>query len=112
MSIFKRPKISRELPGQLYFVFISLMGCITFLLVHQGEFLYYSPSQWVWVYAMLGAALILNYFTFQPPPEGNLQSMDSSVYLACIFIYGAPFALSVILFNTLATALYDRKIPF
>ena len=38
MSIFKRPKISRELPGQLYFVFISLMGCITFLLVHQGEF--------------------------------------------------------------------------
>ena len=56
MSIFKRPKISRELPGQLYFVFISLMGCITFLLVHQGEFLYYSPSQWVWVYAMLGAA--------------------------------------------------------
>ena len=38
--------------------------------------------------------------------------MDSSVYLACIFIYGAPFALSVILFNTLATALYDRKIPF
>ncbi|RAR42932.1 diguanylate cyclase [Paenibacillus sp. MDMC362] len=112
MSIFKRPKISRELPGQLYFVFISLMGCITFLLVHQGEFIYYSPSQWVWVYAMLGAALILNYFTFQLPPEGNLQSMDSSVYLACIFIYGAPFALSVILFNTLATALYDRKIPF
>ena len=61
---------------------------------------------------MLGAALILNYFTFQLPPEGNLQSMDSSVYLACIFIYGAPFALSVILFNTLATALYDRKILF
>ncbi|GAB6928502.1 diguanylate cyclase [Paenibacillus sp. JCM 10914] len=112
MSIFKRPTISRELSGQLYFVFISLMGCLTFLLVHRGEFIHYTPSDWVWVYAMLGAALILNYFTFQLPPEGNLQSMDSSVYLACIFIYGAPFALSIILFNTLATALYDRKIPF
>lgn len=112
MSLFKRAQISRELSGQLYFVFISLMGCITFMIVHQGEFLNYAPSQWVWVYAMLGAALILNYFTFQLPPEGNLQSMDSSVYLACIFIYGAPFALSVILFNTIAIALYDRKVPF
>ncbi|MEK3732293.1 MULTISPECIES: bifunctional diguanylate cyclase/phosphohydrolase [Paenibacillus] len=107
MSILKRPQIA----GQLYFVFISLMGCLIFVFMHRGEFLHYTPSQWVWVYAMLGAAMILNYFTFQLPPEGNLQSMDSSIYLACIFIYGAPFALTIILFNTVAMALYDRKIP-
>ena len=112
MSMFKRLNTFKIDASQLYFIFISITGSCFFILFHKVEFLTYTPAQWVWVYAMLAATLILNHFTFQLPPEGNLQSMDSSVYLACIFIYGAPFALSVIFLNLIAFIIYDRNIPW
>lgn len=109
MSMFKRFRIDTN---QLYIILISIIGCCFFILANKGEFLYYTTSQWVWLYAMLGSALILNFFTFQLPPQGNVQSMDSSIYLACIFIYGAPFALSIILFNLIIFIIYFRNISW
>ncbi|WP_054957735.1 bifunctional diguanylate cyclase/phosphohydrolase [Paenibacillus dakarensis] len=112
MSMFKSPNSFKLSASHLYFSIIIILGCAVFLFTNRGDFLNYTPSQWVWVYAMLGATLVLNYFTFQLPPEGNTQSMDSSVYLACIFIYDAPFALTVILLNFIASIIYIRKIPW
>ncbi|NMO96360.1 bifunctional diguanylate cyclase/phosphohydrolase [Paenibacillus lemnae] len=112
MSMSRGPLISRISSSQIYFFLITALGCGIFIYFNRGDFLNYSSSQWIWLYAMLGATLILNHFMFQLPPEGNFQSMDSSVYLACIFIYGANFALSVILLNLVAVIIFDRKVAW
>lgn len=111
MNILQRLQNFKFNTSQLYFTLVSVAGSCAFILSHKGEFFYYTTTQWVWLYAMLGATLVMNYFTFRLPPEGNLQSMDSAIYLACIFIYGAPFALSVILLNLLVLLFSDRSIP-
>lgn len=112
MSMLKRARAMRLNSSQWYFLIISLIGITVFGFVNQADFLHYSLNNWIWLYALVGATLILDHFTFRLPPKGNGQSMDSSVYLACTFIYGAPFALSVCLLNLLIISLYNRKTPF
>ncbi|WP_106769149.1 diguanylate cyclase [Paenibacillus faecalis] len=112
MSILKRARTKQLNAGQWYFFIISVIGIAVFISVNQADFFHYSLNDWTWLYALVGATLILDYFTFRLPPQGNGQSMDSSVYLACVFIYSAPYALSVCLLNFFILSLYNRKTPF
>lgn len=94
--------------GHMYALSVCLIGMGLFSYTNRFEFLHYSTSTWVWVYAMTSACLVLNFFMIQLPPEGNEQSLDSSVYLACIFIFGPGFTLTVLLLNCLFFAIIDR----
>lgn len=57
----------------------------------------HNLSNWVLIYTLLGAVLLLNHFNITLPPLGNSFSMDSSIYLACIFIFGIIPPLVVLL---------------
>ncbi|MDO7906797.1 diguanylate cyclase [Paenibacillus sp. JX-17] len=102
--------VRRFEPGNLYLAVLCVAGLAAFIHTNQWSYFRYSTSDWVLVYTMLGAALMMEYFTFQLPPEGNTQSMDSSIYLACIFIYGSELSLSVLLLSSIIVAVYNRKI--
>lgn len=81
----------------LYSFIICLVGLGLFVFYDAKTFLHLSSSAWGWMIAMSGAAVILTIFTFQLPPQGNGLSLDSAVYLSCIFIFGLPFTLTVLL---------------
>lgn len=81
----------------LYSFIICLTGLGLFIINTAHGILQFSPTDWGWIAAMSGAAVLLTVFTFQLPPQGNGLSLDSSVYLACIFIFGPSFSLMVLL---------------
>ncbi|MFB8377134.1 bifunctional diguanylate cyclase/phosphohydrolase [Paenibacillus taichungensis] len=109
---FIRNLIHRADRSSMYVVLLSCTGIGIFLYMNKWSYLHLSSDEWVMVYTMLGAALILDYFTFQIPPKGNQQSMDSSVYLSCIFMFGGAFSLSVLLPVSLILLIKDRKLTW
>lgn len=109
---FIRNLIHKADRSSMYVVLLSCTGVGIFLYMNKLSYLHLSSDEWVMVYTMLGAALILDYFTFQIPPKGNQQSMDSSVYLACIFMFGGAFSLSVLLPVSLILLIKDRKLTW
>lgn len=109
---FIRNLIYKADRSSLYVILLSCIGIGVFLYMNKWSYLYLSTADWVMVYTMLGAALILDYFTFQIPPKGNQQSMDSSVYLACIFMFGGAFSLSVLLPVSIILLIKERKLTW
>ncbi|MCM3784645.1 diguanylate cyclase [Neobacillus mesonae] len=103
-------KIKKVDISQWYIFFLCIAGILAFWWNNGAAFFSYSPDEWVTLYIMLGATLILNSLTFRLPPEGNVMSFDSSIYLACIFIYGRELALSVLLFSFLCYLIYKRNV--
>lgn len=94
--------------GHWYTLALCTLGIALFLLNNPGHFVSYAPSVWVWVFAMSAAAVLLTVFTFQLPPQGNGLSLDSSVYLACIFVFGSSFTLTVLLLSAFILFLIER----
>ncbi|MGO4733728.1 bifunctional diguanylate cyclase/phosphohydrolase [Paenibacillus sp. 2KB_22] len=109
---FIRNLIHKADRSSLYVILLSCTGIGVFLYMNKWSYLHLTTADWVMVYTMLGAALILDYFTFQIPPKGNQQSMDSSVYLACIFMFGGAFSLSVLLPVSIILLVKDRKLTW
>ncbi|WP_340400229.1 diguanylate cyclase [Paenibacillus sp. FSL H8-0079] len=109
---FIRNLIHKADRSSLYVILLSCTGIGVFLYMNKWSYLHLSTADWVMVYTMLGAALILDYFTFQIPPKGNQQSMDSSVYLACIFMFGGAFSLSVLLPVSIILLIKERKLTW
>lgn len=58
-------------------------------------------SNWVLIYTFIGAILLLNYFKIILPFTGNALSMDSAIYLACIFLFGINFTLIILLLSSI-----------
>jgi diguanylate cyclase (GGDEF)-like protein len=102
----------RVTPTGIYTFVICLAGAAVFASTNKWSFLQYSSLEWVIVYSMLGAVLILEYFTFQLPPASNKQSMDSSVYLACIFVHGSEVAIFILLLTSVIAAIRDYKLSW
>ncbi|KAA8752504.1 MULTISPECIES: bifunctional diguanylate cyclase/phosphohydrolase [Paenibacillus] len=109
---FIRNLIHKADRSSLYVILLSCTGIGVFLYMNKWSYLHLTTTDWVMVYTMLGAALILDYFTFQIPPKGNQQSMDSSVYLACIFMFGGAFSLSVLLPVSIILLIKERKLTW
>lgn len=109
---FIRNLIHKADRSSLYVILLSCTGIGVFLYMNKWSYLHLTIADWVMVYTMLGAALILDYFTFQIPPKGNQQSMDSSVYLACIFMFGGAFSLSVLLPVSIILLIKERKLTW
>jgi diguanylate cyclase (GGDEF)-like protein/putative nucleotidyltransferase with HDIG domain len=95
-------------PTNIYLTLASTAGIIIFMIC--TNYPLYSTNEWFTMFAIAGTILLLNYYTILLPPKGNSLSMDSSVYLACLFLYGLPFTLNVLLFHSIVFALLQRKI--
>ncbi len=95
--------------GHIYALLICLLGLVLFGYSNHFEFLHYSTPSWVWVYALTGASLILTFSLVQLPPEGNELTMESAVYLACVFVFGGSYTLTILLLNCLIFYFFDRS---
>ncbi|WP_052091760.1 diguanylate cyclase [Paenibacillus sp. FSL H7-0357] len=95
--------------GHVYALLISLLGVALFTYSNHLEFLQYPTPRWVWIYALTGASLILTFSLVQLPPEGNELTMESAVYLACIFVFGGSTTLTVLLLNCLIFFFFDTS---
>lgn len=97
-------------PQNVYMLLVSMAGILTFAMHPHQEWGRLATSDWLLFATLVGTVLLLNHFTFQLPPEGNAQSMDSAVYLAVLFVYGLSMSLYVLLASTLIYAMYERRI--
>lgn len=100
MLIIKKPINS-------YLLITSILGISTFLLTL--ETISFSLSDWVNILALTGSVLLLNHFLIQLPPKGNTLSMDSSVILASLFLFGLNITLFVLFLHGLIFAFTQRK---
>lgn len=99
-------------PIRIYILSICLLGASVFAYANHLSFLHYSLEQWIVVYALLGAVMVLEHFTFQIPPASNKQSMDTSVYLACIFVYSLEMAIFILLLSSIIAAVREQSLSW
>jgi len=93
----------------LYIAFICLISMVLLFLnlpLYVGEL-----SNWVLIYTLIGAILLLNHFNIILP-SGNSLSMDSAIYLACIFLFGLNVPLYVLMLSSLAFFLIRFKLEW
>jgi diguanylate cyclase (GGDEF)-like protein/putative nucleotidyltransferase with HDIG domain len=88
--------------------FVVTIGLFSFF--KYTEFSSNSLEEWVLIYALSASILVLNHFLVFLPPKGNSISMDSAIYLACLFLFGLEITLKVLLLSSLIYALYKRQI--
>ncbi|WJV30871.1 GGDEF domain-containing protein [Rossellomorea sp. AcN35-11] len=89
---------------------ISLLGLLLF-------FIHLNPemgdlSNWVLIYTLVGAILLLNHFNIIIPLSGNTLSMDSSVYLAGLFLFGLKIPLLALGISSLVFLLIRFKLAW
>lgn len=99
-------------PSNIYFLLITLIGSFLFLSYFYPFDFVFSTSEWVLIYAMIAGVILMDHYMFQIPPEGNRQSMDSTVFLAALFIYGARMAFIVLLLSAIIIAFYKKQVPW
>lgn len=99
-------------PGNIFVLTVCISGLTLFLTTLIDSYQSYSLTQWVMIYSMVAAVLILEYYTFRLPPEGNRQSMDSAIYLAVLFVFGVGFSLFILFLSSIILALYDRSMKW
>ncbi len=109
MGVARRFIIQLRQPGFIYLFLVCFAGALLFLTTNNLATLSYSLADWVLIYALAAAVLILDHYAFRLPPDGNGQSMDSSVYLAVVFVFGGGFALFILLISSLFVLLFNRS---
>ncbi|MBS8265730.1 diguanylate cyclase [Mesobacillus boroniphilus] len=90
-----------------YVFIISLLGILAFML--EIDKLSYSLNDWVTILTLTGAVLLLNHYYIQLPPKGNTLSMDSSVFLASLFLFGLDLTLMVLALHAIIFIFTQRK---
>ncbi|WP_346764098.1 diguanylate cyclase [Bacillus sp. BHET2] len=90
----KQPKLEN-----MYIALISLLGVLLF--VHHLHPKVEDLSNWVLIYTLVGAILLLNHFNIIIPLSGNTLSMDSSIYLAGLFLFGLKIPLLALVISSL-----------
>ncbi|HAQ06162.1 MAG TPA: HD family phosphohydrolase [Bacillus bacterium] len=90
-----------------YVLMVSVLGILAFIL--EIEKLSYTLVEWVTILTLTGSVLLLNHYHIQLPPKGNTLSMDSSVFLASLFLFGLDITLSVLFLNGLIFTFTQRK---
>lgn len=91
-----------------YLFLVSVIGIVAFVAIY--DFKIYASSEWFITIALAGAILILNHHPIVLPPKGNSLSMDSSIFLASLFLFGLDLTLAVLLINSILFAFTQRKI--
>jgi diguanylate cyclase (GGDEF)-like protein len=97
-------------PANIYLFLISVLGILFF--TFSIKIPQYSQMDWIVIFAFSGSILLLNYYTILIPPKGNSLSMDSSIYLASLFLYGLHTTLLVLFIHSIIFAILQRKIAW
>lgn len=100
MKQLKAIAVILKTPSYLYVVLLSLMGSLLLLSYFLPVGIAISNDRWITIYAMTAGVVLLDYFMFQLPPEGHRQSMDSTIFLATVFVYGVEPALLTLAIST------------
>ncbi|WJQ05676.1 diguanylate cyclase [Geobacillus stearothermophilus] len=93
-----------------YIFLINTVGIIIYLF--HVNFLVLPLKHWVMIYVLIASVLIVNHFLIYLPPKGNSISMDSSIYLASLFMFGLPSTLLILGIFSLIYALYRKRIEW
>lgn len=91
----------------IYISSVSILGILAFLL--EFDKFSYSLQEWVTILTLTGSVLLLNHYHIQLPPKGNALSMDSSIFLASLFLFGLDLTLTVLLFHGVIFIFTKRK---
>ncbi|MFB5195087.1 diguanylate cyclase [Neobacillus sp. KR4-4] len=97
-------------PANTYLFFISALGILFFTFLNKIP--QYSQMDWIIIFAFSSSILLLNYYTILIPPKGNSLSMDSSIYLASLFLYGLDTTLLVLFIHSIIFTLVQRNIAW
>ncbi|MCL7747973.1 diguanylate cyclase [Halalkalibacter alkaliphilus] len=96
--------------ANMYVIFLSILGIALFALFGDMTFDEYSPILWALMACLVAVLVLCRHFTILLPPKGNALSMDSAIYLACIFAFGLEFTLLILFVSSIIGALYQVKI--
>ena len=94
----------------IYLLVVSILGIFVFML--NSNFTHYNTFEWMTIFSLTCSAILLNYFIIELPPNGNRLSMDSSIFLASLYLYGLQLTLHVLLIYALIFAVTQRKIQW
>lgn len=92
----------------VYICFVFLGGCSLFVF-HSNYFPEPIFSEWLLFRLLTTAILLLNKYKILVPYKGNSLCMDSSIYLASLFIVGYEFTLSLLFIGSLLHAFLNYK---
>lgn len=95
--------------ASFYIFFISLIGCSMFMLFGNMTFSYTS-TEWILIASFIFINFLSRHFSILIPPKGNALTMDTTIYLASIFIFGIELTLTVLFLNNLLVGVYQYKI--
>ncbi|MGG5255397.1 bifunctional diguanylate cyclase/phosphohydrolase [Neobacillus sp. SM06] len=93
-------------PAHSYLFFVSLSGIIVFASLINPRFYHYGDL--VTILLVAGTILMLNYFMIELPPKGNHFSMDSSIFLGVLFLFGLQDTLAILFLFAIIFALILR----
>jgi diguanylate cyclase (GGDEF)-like protein/putative nucleotidyltransferase with HDIG domain len=93
---------------KVYVSLITVFGLSIFCL--NSKLLTNTLEEWVLIYVFTASILLVNYFVVYIPPKGNSISMDSAIYLACLFLLGLELTLNVLFLSSLIYAMYNKKV--
>jgi diguanylate cyclase (GGDEF)-like protein len=95
-------------PANKYLCLVSVLGI--FLFTFLIKIPHYSQKDWIVILAISASIVLLNYYTILLHPKGISLSMDSSVYLASLFLFDLNFTLLVLIIHSVIFAILKRKI--
>ncbi|WP_332628556.1 diguanylate cyclase [Halalkalibacter flavus] len=96
--------------ANIYVIFLSILGIALFSLYGNMTFDAYTPILWTLMACLVTVLVLCRHFTILLPPKGNALSMDSAIYLACIFAFSLEFTLLILFVSSIIGALYQVKI--
>ncbi len=97
LSFFKGTK--------LYLSILMLIASILLL----SNITFQPQTNWVVLSLLIGSIILLNHYMIFLAPKGNCLSMDSSIYLATIFLFGLELPLTLLLFSSILITIFFYK---
>jgi diguanylate cyclase (GGDEF)-like protein/putative nucleotidyltransferase with HDIG domain len=92
----------------LYLTLVNFSAILLIIFTFNG----YQPenlNKWILLYSMAGSIIILSYWTIMLLPTGHSFSMDSSLYIASLFLLGFDFSILLLIVVSLGDALFRYK---
>lgn len=98
-------------PLHIYTGITSIVGVFAFLYFY--EYNNITLSDWVVIFALIGSVTLLYHHVIRiPPKDSNSLSLDSSIYLASLFLYGLDVTLFVLALSSVIYVFVQRSIAW
>ncbi|WP_297988890.1 nitrogen regulation protein NR(II) [uncultured Anoxybacillus sp.] len=83
----------------LYVTLISLFGCALFLYIWPFSSVHVE-EQWLLLLLFAGTVALLDRYLICLPPSGNSFTLESSIYLSLLFVFGLKYTLTVLMLGS------------